>query len=50
MHTRDDRVGVKVDTFSYLFFERENIAFGSKLGHGVKKASDEAFSHYIRPL
>lgn len=40
----------RIDTFSYLFFKRENYAFGSKLGHGVKKASDEAFSHYIHPL
>lgn len=34
----------RTDTFSYLFFEREESAFGSKLGHGVKKPLTRPFS------
>lgn len=34
---------IKGNTFSYLFFEREKTAFGSKLGHGVKKPLTRPF-------
>ena len=33
----------RTDTFSYHFFEREKPAFGSKLGHGVKKPLTRPF-------